>query len=64
MNGVFMVYRVFYRCFGIKEKGLQKKFLGQKSIGPDFLATIVAEIWAKQTTCHLPRQRTRCLLLS
>jgi hypothetical protein len=28
------------------------------------LATIVAEIWAKQTTCHLPRQRTRCLLLS
>jgi hypothetical protein len=60
----FMVYRVSYRCFGIKKKGLQNRFLGQKSIGPDFLATIVAEIWAKQTTHRLARQRTHCLLLS
>ena len=43
---------------------MQNRFLSQKSIGPDFPATIVAEIWAKQMTHRLPQQRTHCLLLS
>jgi hypothetical protein len=37
------------------KKGLQNRFLGQKSIGLDFPATMVAGIWAKQTQRRLPR---------
>jgi len=39
-------------------------FLGQKSKGLDFLATIVVEIWVKQVTRCLPWQATRRLLLA
>jgi len=35
------------------QKRVEKQVFGQKSINPNFLATIVAEIWEKQATCHL-----------
>jgi len=43
---------------------LQNRFLGQKSIGPDFLGTTVVEIWVKQATRCLPWQATCHLLLA
>jgi len=54
---------VFYSFFWVK-KGLQNRFLGQKSIDPDFPATTVAGIWAKQATRYLPRQAMHRLLLA
>jgi hypothetical protein len=35
------------------QKRVEKQVFGQKSINLNFLATIVAEIWEKQATCHL-----------